>query len=414
MDTFSKLLLKHTNCSEIIDSVVNSPPSMMSSFEFWSKVYSVEIQECLPSKSFMQNTLLYTYIAATTRHNPQSKYQYFKNIMCNPFMNINIKEQFIDAFQKSQRNYAAFRRVANQFKYRRAKTGITTDLYMNPIREHERNVISIIQHDTKYLFTIVDLIRTIETALTHSPDFFSQPLASKNPYNNLPFQKSTLYNIYFFIRNSDVIMPTMVHNYFLANFSLKRFQLENEVAIRRLYIKRHIHTSATAALYKDIIKMLNQRNARYRQKYHIEIDVDFPKQKLVTIMKPYLEMHYCSKYSLDSNERYSSTYMLDVALHRFNKFNPNFGERREIAMNRKPAETVYNDRYIEFISPNRESNYQNSHLEIEMEIDAHYINQYTELASIRIPTESNNYDTGYLTNSSGDDYDEEDEGMYDP
>ena len=63
----------------------------------------------------------------------------------------------------------------------------------------------------------------INNALSNSPDFFSVPLVIKNPYNNVPFNKSTLYNIYFNIMSKTYIVSELIHKFFLTNFDINKF-----------------------------------------------------------------------------------------------------------------------------------------------------------------------------------------------
>ena len=91
-------------------------------------------------------------------------------------------------------------RFVYNYKYNKAKIVVDTDMGLNKLNINDHNVFCLFHNNSKYLFLINDLIKIINSSLTNSYMFFSQPLPSKNPYNNLPFTKSNLYNIYLFLK----------------------------------------------------------------------------------------------------------------------------------------------------------------------------------------------------------------------
>ena len=127
----------------------------------------------------------------------KNKFKYINEQINNIFFTEEQKEDFINIFCKIQKTYFAFARFAYIYKYKKAKIVVDFDLCLNPIDINNKNSICLLQEKYKYCFRINDLINIIDTALSNSPNFFSDPLISKNPYNNVPFNKSTLYNIYF-------------------------------------------------------------------------------------------------------------------------------------------------------------------------------------------------------------------------
>ena len=136
------------------------------------------------------------------------------------FFNNDIKNEFSILFSKIQKIYKSFRRFAFIYKYKKARIVVNTDMTLNEISEKDRNIICIYQNKSKYLFHILDLINIINASLTNSYVFFAEPLHVKNPFNNLAFNKSTLYNIYFFIKFHTNLYPELVFKYFQTNFDL--------------------------------------------------------------------------------------------------------------------------------------------------------------------------------------------------
>ena len=187
----------------------------------------------------------------------KNKFVMFKESL-NSFLSFS-REKFIEYFCKIQKTYRALCRVAFLYKYKKYVISITTDMGLNDIDINSKHAICIYHSNTRYLFMVNDLIKIINTSLTNAPMFFIEPLPSKNPYNNLPFTKSNLYNIYFFIRfNTN-------YEYLLRDYSIKNF-------IKNLSVSNFIG---------EINKMLYSYNYNKNNKNNkIIINSEFPKKKI--------------------------------------------------------------------------------------------------------------------------------------
>ena len=223
----------------------------------------------------------------------KSKFIFFKTVLENIFINSQIKETFLYYFSLLQRVYFAVNRFAFLYKYNKSKLVITDDLYLNPINESSKYSICIYQNNNRYLFMISDLVNIMNTALSNSHCFFSEPLQCKNPYNNLPFHISNLYNIYFKIKQVNSVVPELIHLFFLVNFNVYTFEKNNFYLLREYSIKNYIHNTSEKILFLDIKDMIHEY-LPYNQR--IIIHPEFPKKRLVEIMKPYLLLYFfCTK-----------------------------------------------------------------------------------------------------------------------
>ena len=120
----------------------------------------------------------------------------------------------------------------HNYKYKKSNIVVNTDIGLNELIPNSKNVICIFHKNARYLFHINDLINIINTSLTNSYMFFSEPLPIKNPYNNLPFGKSTLYNIYFFIKYKTNYHCDLLLKFFDCDFNLSLFKIKNEYLLR--------------------------------------------------------------------------------------------------------------------------------------------------------------------------------------
>jgi hypothetical protein len=256
-------------------------------------------------------------------------YFYFETIQ-NTFLK-SIIEEFIECFCKIQKTYNGFNKLAQLFKYKKAQIVVNHDIGLNEIKENDKNIILIVQCKTKYLFSINDLINIINTSLTNNYQFFPEPLSIKNPYNNIPFSKSCLYNIYLFILHKTYIRPDLFFKFFSCDFNLSIFVKKYEILLRETSINNYVYKSPSNLLFDEITQMIKYFN-KYCKKTKLDnniyIDVDFPKDKLIKIMQPYLLVYFTSLYSMIPNRKCECSYVFKQMMIKFNIFNPQFGRKR--------------------------------------------------------------------------------------
>lgn len=284
----------------------------------------------------------------------QNKFTFLNEILKNIFNTDKINTEFIDYFNKIQKIYHAFSKLSFIYRYKKAKIMVNTDLILNEISQHNKFVYCLFQNNCKYLFDIHELIKIIHNSIANSHMFFSSPFPIKNPYNNIILNKSTLYNIYFFIQSNTLLRPELFYYYFKTNFNLNKFNSEYQYLLRNFAIKSYLNNNSRDIIYNDIEYMIDEYNeiVKYR-KCQIIIDNTFPRDLLVDIMKPYLELFLISQYSLMYTDRLVSKKILKKKLYDFNNFNPQFGRKIYIkgGINILPNKTEnyqYNTKHIAF------------------------------------------------------------------
>ena len=317
----------------------------------------------------------------------KSKYKQYYEFL-NNFLIINSeqdKEDFKSTFSKAQRIYNILNRFAYNYKFKKAKIVVNTDMCLNELNEGNKNVISIIQNNSKYLFNVKDLINIIDTSLTSSNSFFVQPKKIRNPYNNVAFNKSTLYNIYFFIKFNTNYYSDLLYKFFECNFNMGTFKLTHEYMLREYIIKNHVYKSASNILLDEIIYMVEEFNelCMYANiTNRIKVDEDFPKDRLIKIMQPYLFLFCKALYSYHPLDKTNFSNYFKKGLLRFSNFNPNFG-KKECKLVYKTdknfvqtivCEKYFNEKHIPFNNIEKQNEiFLTDHLEYE-NIQSHTIN----------------------------------------
>ena len=242
----------------------------------------------------------------------------------NKFNNNKAKKELLDAFSKAQRIYFSLIRFVNIYKMKKYPKVVTEDLSMTALDVNNKNTFILIQNKSIYLFSLNDLIRIIETAISNSPSFFPDPTYPKNPFNNEELSDATLYNIYFKMKNSGRVVSTIFHLYFLSNFNNELFVINNEAFLREYSIKKYVFTSPALCLHQSVIDML-QTNP-YTKK--LLIHNDFPKEELVEIFRPFLYYYCIINYDIRGMHKISKyRKILYLKMKKFYEYNKSFGRR---------------------------------------------------------------------------------------
>lgn len=312
-------------------------------------------------------------------HKKSQKYEKMNDIQSNMFVSESDKNKYISIISTSIKQYIAFNRLAFIWKFKKAKLGCTDDMYMNPIDLTKNKHIEIIQEDSKYLFTVSDIIKIIHKSLNNSDELYTDPLPCKNPYNNIPFSKSNLYTIYYSIKKSDYNIPDTFHHYFLSNFSISKFIENYECILREKAIDNKSINECNDCLKEDIIDMIENFNDCHPES-SININDDFPEDVLINSFLPYIKYYYRSIYSLSSSVKNKNNIYWRAGLKHFWTQNPQFGrkhiKRKTNNDNKKKISITFNQNLPLYKSPcDYNNDYNDSHMKCN-NVERDFIKSY--------------------------------------
>lgn len=351
------------------------------------------------------------------------KMNFLKDSLNNFFIKMHIQEEFLSYFNKIQRTYHALNRFVFNYKFKKAQIIVKTDMILNDLKEDDKNVLCIYQDNSRYLFKIYDLLKIINMSLINSQEFFAEPLCIKNPYNNLPFEKSILYYIHYYLTEKTKISSKLIHTdlflkFHSCHFNLNIFLNKYEHLLREEAVVNYVKNSVNNTLYSLIIHMLVTFNYSKNNKYKIVINNRFPKEKVITILKPYLVLFMNSRYLLVPNLKNKALDDLHKKLKAFQIYNPLFGRVKLIygykicsdGVNKKiKVSEEINDKHINFYTYDND-NFLKDHLTYK---NTHYSdanNFYRRNENIYYIDEpenndNNNNNNGNNDNNTNSDYD---------
>jgi len=306
----------------------------------------------------------------------RNKFQVLKDVLQSFSMNTESKDKFCNVFNKSQRHYFAFCKLAYIYKLRKYTHAVDTDLYLNKLSPSQKNVISVIQNKKIYLFTLQDLTKIIVNSLTICDDMFIAPKSPKNPYNNMDFSKADIFNLFWKHITSLLRVPTIIDKFVYNNMDLSSFVAQCHGHI----IDNEIHQIVTSSNISVQAEHIREMIAEWyhREDMFLNFNMNFPKERLVEIFLPYLELYLKFRYSLDRGIQSKSFKLLSNALQKFDTRQFNAFGRKIISMKKNntngklfKTKPTYNDKHPE--PPHNVSNlrlsstivYLNSHLSLQ-------------------------------------------------
>lgn len=130
------------------------------------------------------------------------------------------------------------------------------DLSLEPLDSFKDNEkIQFIQSGKIYTFTLYDINEMLHKNLLHSEYMLHKPLITKNPFNNLNFEKHDLLNFYIKSKITGFKMSNIVSDYISHNFSLDYIYGKHYIFIKENSIKDFIYNSDDQILYSYVCEM---------------------------------------------------------------------------------------------------------------------------------------------------------------
>ena len=135
---------------------------------------------------------------------------------------------------------------------------IDNDLFLTSLDDFdEKYVISILEGKTIYKFRISDIVNLWMLSLTHTDGLFVSPVCVKNPYTNLEFSKTSLYNIFLKLLHTGFIIPSLITSFIHYNLDIYMFKIRNYPELKELSILNFIREGNCLEKYEQIINMLH-------------------------------------------------------------------------------------------------------------------------------------------------------------
>lgn len=322
MQTYFAFIQKLCNCKNVMTFKLEDEFNFNNSRKIWDNLKIEGQNDALTHMYFFMSGLS---SSKNLQEFSKKKHEKIYGYNHNEFMR-NMNLNLVDILNRSQRHYNALTTFAKIIKYKR-QPSIKDDLLLTPITNHIRHM-KIIHINTMYLFTIKDLINIINSSLSNCSIFYADPKEIKNPYNNLSFDHHILYNIYYAIKSSDYTLPILFHQYYLCNFNLRNYAIENEYLIRDINIKNVLYNTNEKCLFKSMKQMLEKHLKNIR----ISDDVDKP--EFIKIIRPYYYLYLIKMFHVHGVEKtYKSYEMFIKKIHELYEYNCRFGR---VMLKRQP------------------------------------------------------------------------------
>lgn len=241
----------------------------------------------------------------------------------------NLIEAFNSNFtsQEIKKKYLQFHYLYNKYiisiikiqqlwklkKYR--KYDYDYDMNMNELSNYKENEkFIIINNKTIYTFTIRDFIKIFNSSLMKCEYLNDKPSHPCNPFTNIPFTATQLYNFYIKCRINNVDIGYFIKQYYKLNMNLISFKFENHFKLGVNAIQNYIFYSTNETLYDEIFNMFYYFNAEniyeqyFLQNYRM-VHLKEPsnanikyKNKIVRICKKLLEPYFIFLYKCNGDE----------------------------------------------------------------------------------------------------------------
>ena len=234
-------------------------------------------------------------------------------ILDNKFLKCCDVDKALETMCRAQKTLHTLMRLCKRINMKYARTyDYNMDMAMIPLSDYKPHlIVTLLENNTKYNFKLGDMITLIHKRLCNSSSFFPEPLEIVNPYTNIPLSYSSLYKLYFTIKESNYTMPTLFHQFFMCHFDLSHFLDFNECLLKENIIKESDRTATLHQKQKRLSAMMYMYRNYFSYRQYIE------NRESVLEKVSSLHIHYLrAKYSLNPNVRFVSERTIKSTLKR--------------------------------------------------------------------------------------------------
>ena len=248
----------------------------------------------------------------------------------NNFIKDEERNRLIGIFNKAQKIYWGFTKLAIIFKYKKLRIFDNhISLYGLDFESCNKSQrIILVENNTKYEFRINELIKLLKISLENSNGLVPNPRIPRNPYTSLPFSIANLYNIYFFAKfNTCINIPSICCLFFSLSFDIEKFREFFYPQLKEKSIKNYMIETDDQILFYDCLNMIRAHGKLFNNanlNEHMELKY---KKELVQLFKPKLNNYLFSVLSHNPYTKKKNGKLFNSGVKQFMRDNPTFGRR---------------------------------------------------------------------------------------
>jgi len=246
----------------------------------------------------------------------------------NPFINAGNKKQFLDNFSRFQRTINGFKKLVKLWRIKKKYIIYpnTTDLKGNDLSDYKSHLlIDLIEDKTIYSFYIHDLLKMWNITLKQRMYVIERPTKLKNPYTNVVFSLTNLYNIYYKALFNGIRRPPIVDMFFNCNFSIQSLLYSYGSQLREWAIIDYIEPDhEDVCLYDELISVQRDYghllpNLRVDKRFSDSIKI-----RQIKIYKPIIQAYCFITYSNNGHLISKSNTLLSFLIEAYQRETPRF------------------------------------------------------------------------------------------
>jgi hypothetical protein len=271
----------------------------------------------------------------------------------------------MDIIVKVQQTRKRLKRFVRMWKLKHAiKCPADTTFNLEPLSNFPDNqIFTFMENNTVYKTHVYDLLKIWKQSLLEHEYMFITPKFPSNPYTNIDFSYSTLWNLYIFAKSSNIAIDLVIHMFVKDNMDIHTFKINNEAYLQDVAIKNEIN-QLTFITKRPFNKLTNDDKKKLIDLFCVMVEIikEFNilylpitfylrsvlmqndlerKHAILKEFMPYIKQYYYFKYSLHPEKRNNIQHKLQHELNLFFAYSNELGRWYFETFNEEPECPVF-------------------------------------------------------------------------